>query len=89
MGQAELFKRAGCEFNVVLGPVFQTRPGSDYGAGGPRYRVLAHKPIGALNLADTYYSELWGPDRPEKQPKIPVEGRHKNKEAAQGSSSTD
>jgi hypothetical protein len=43
-------------------------------------RVLAHNPIGALNLADTYYSQLWGPDRPEKPPKIPVEGRHKNKE---------
>ncbi len=43
-------------------------------------RVLAHNPIGALNLADTYYSQLWGPDRPEKPPKIPVEGRRKNKE---------
>jgi hypothetical protein len=43
-------------------------------------RVLAHNPIGALNLADTYYSQLWGPDRPEKTPKIPVEGRRKSKE---------
>ena len=44
-------------------------------------RVLAHNPISALNLADTYYSQLWGPDRPEKPSKIPVEGRRKNKES--------
>jgi len=43
-------------------------------------RDEAHNPIGALNLADTYYSQLWGPDRPEKPPNIPVEGRRKNKE---------
>ena len=30
--------------------------------------------------ADTYYRQLWGPDRPEKPPKIPVEGRRKNRE---------
>jgi hypothetical protein len=41
-------------------------------------RVLAHNPVGALNLADTYYSRVWGPDKPEKPPKIPVEGRRKN-----------
>ena len=32
------------------------------------------------NPSDTYYSQLWGPDRPEKRRKIPVEGRRKNKE---------
>ena len=41
-------------------------------------RVLAHNPVGALNLADTYYRHIWGPDRPEKPPKIPREGRRKN-----------
>jgi len=44
-------------------------------------RVLAHNPIGALNLADSYCSKVWGPDRPAKPPKIPAEGRRKNKEA--------
>jgi hypothetical protein len=38
-------------------------------------RVLAHNPVGALNLADSYYSKLWGPDRPEKPNKLPKEGR--------------
>ena len=40
-------------------------------------RVLAHNPIGALQLADSYYSRVWGPDRPAKAPKIPAEGRRK------------
>ncbi|NQV60173.1 MAG: hypothetical protein HQ502_10920, partial [Alphaproteobacteria bacterium] len=38
-------------------------------------RVLAHNPIGALHLADTYYSRVWGPERPAKPPKIPAAGR--------------
>ena len=40
-------------------------------------RVLAHNPIGALHLADSYYSRVWGPDRPEKPPKQPAQGRRK------------
>ncbi len=43
-------------------------------------RVLAHNPIGALDLADTYYNRVWGFHRPEKAPKIPLEGRRKNQE---------
>ena len=38
-------------------------------------RVLAHNPVGALQLADTYYSRVWGPDRPSTLPKLPAEGR--------------
>ena len=38
-------------------------------------RVLAHNPIGALNLADSYYSRVWGPEKPEKPPKLPRQGR--------------
>ena len=34
-------------------------------------RVLAHNPIGALNLADSYYSRIWGPGRPDKMPNKP------------------
>jgi len=37
--------------------------------------VLAHNPIGALNLADTYYSRIWGPDKPAKTPNKPKVGR--------------
>ena len=89
MGQAELFKRAGCGLTSTLGLFFKHAQGLTTVLVAQDIGCSAHKPIGALNLADTYYSELWGPDRPEKQPKMPVEGRHKNKEAAQGSSSTD
>ena len=35
-------------------------------------RVLGHNPVAALQLADSYYSRLWGPDRPAKPPKLPV-----------------
>ena len=38
-------------------------------------RVLAHNPVGALQLADTYYSRVWGPEKPEKLPNKPAEGR--------------
>ena len=40
-------------------------------------RVLAHNPIGALALADTYDDRVWGPQRPEHPPKLPREGRRK------------
>ena len=42
-------------------------------------RVLGHNPIAALNLADTYYSRLWGPNAPEKAPKVPPAGRRSPK----------
>jgi uncharacterized metal-binding protein len=86
VGQAELLKRAGCEFNVVLGlcvghdSLFFKHAQGLTTVLVAKDRVLAHNPIGALNLADTYYSQLWGPDRPAKSPKIPLEGRRKNKE---------
>jgi len=86
VGQAELLNNAGCELNVVLGLCV----GHDslffrYAKGlttvlVAKDRVLAHNPVGALNLADTYYRHVWGPDRPEKPPKIPAEGRRKLKE---------
>lgn len=84
VGQAELLNRAGCELNVVLGlcvghdSLFFKRAEGLTTVLVAKDRVLAHNPIGALNLADTYYGHLWGPDRPDKAPKIPVEGRRKN-----------
>ena len=85
VGQAELLKRAGCELNVVLGlcvghdSLFFKHAEGLTTVLVAKDRVLAHNPIGALNLADTYYSSLWGPEKPDKTPKIPLEGRRKNK----------
>jgi uncharacterized metal-binding protein len=86
VGQAELLKRAGCEFNVVLGlcvghdSLFFKHAEGLTTVLVAKDRVLAHNPIGALNLADTYYAGVWGPDRPATPPKIPREGR-RNDEA--------
>ena len=33
----------------------------------------------ALYLVDTYYNRVWGPDRPDKPPKIPAAGRRGEK----------
>jgi hypothetical protein len=38
---------------------------------------LAHNPVGALQSADSYYSNVWGPDKPDKAPRLPAEGRRK------------
>jgi uncharacterized metal-binding protein len=81
VSQATLLNRAGCELNVVMGLCV----GHDslffrYSEGlvtvlVVKDRVLAHNPIGALNLADSYYSRVWGRHRPEAPPKIPAQGR--------------
>jgi hypothetical protein len=31
--------------------------------------------VGALQLADTYFSRVWGPQRPATPPKLPAEAR--------------
>jgi uncharacterized metal-binding protein len=86
VSQAELLKRAGCEFNVVLGlcvghdSLFFKHAEAPTSVLVAKDRVLAHNPIGALNLADTYYSRVWGPVRPEKSPTVAVEGGRKNAE---------
>ena len=84
VSQAELLNAHGCEFNVVMGLCI----GHDslffkYAKGlstvlVAKDRVLAHNPIGALNLADSYYSKVWGPDKPAKVPSLPVAGRRKS-----------
>jgi uncharacterized metal-binding protein len=81
VSQAELLNRHGCEFNVLMGLCV----GHDslffrYSKGlvtvlVTKDRVLAHNPIGALNLADTYYRRLWGPHKPAKPPKLPRAAR--------------
>jgi uncharacterized metal-binding protein len=83
VSQAELLNRAGCELNVVLGlcvghdSLFTKRCDGLVTTLVAKDRVLAHNPIGALHLAESYYHKVWGPHRPEKPPKLPKQGRRK------------
>ncbi len=83
VSQAGLLNRAGCEFNVVMGlcvghdSLFFRHSDAPVTVLVTKDRVLAHNPLGALQLADSYYAKVWGPDRPEKPPMLPVEGRRK------------
>jgi uncharacterized metal-binding protein len=83
VSQATLLNRAGCDFNVVIGlcvghdSLFFRYSEAPATVLVTKDRVLAHNPIGALQLADSYYARVWGPNRPEKPPKIPAEGRRK------------
>jgi uncharacterized metal-binding protein len=81
VSQAALLNESGCELNVVLGLCvghdslfFKASEGLATTLVA-KDRVLAHNPVGALYLADSYYSKVWGPERPEKPPKLPAQGR--------------
>jgi uncharacterized metal-binding protein len=71
ISQAELLNRAGCEFNVVLGlcvghdSLFFRHSKGLATTLVAKDRVLAHNPVGALQLADSYYRRVWGPARPQ------------------------
>ena len=79
--QAELLNRHGCEFNVVMGlcvghdSLFFRHSEGLTTVLVTKDRVLGHNPVAALNLADSYYRHIWGPERPEKPPKLPAQGR--------------
>lgn len=81
VSQAELLNRAGCELNVIMGlcvghdSLFIRHSQGLVTTLVTKDRVLAHNPVGALHLADTYYRRVWGPDKPEKLPTKPKEGR--------------
>ncbi|MBP8298209.1 MAG: DUF1847 domain-containing protein [Burkholderiales bacterium] len=81
IAQAGLLAAHGCEFNVVLGlcvghdSLFFKHAKGLTTVLVTKDRVLGHNPVAALHLADTYYSRLWGPDKPVKPPKLPVAGR--------------
>ncbi len=81
VGQAVLLNDSGCEFNIVLGLCVGHDSLFFRHSEGPvtvlvaKDRVLAHNPIGALHLADSYYSRVCGPERPETPPKLPMAGR--------------
>jgi uncharacterized metal-binding protein len=83
VAQAELLTAHRCDFNVVMGLClghdslffkYSRAPATVLIA---KDRVLGHNPIAALQLADSYYSRVWGPARPAKPPKLPVAGRRK------------
>ena len=84
IGQAELLKRAGCEFNVVLGlcvghdSLFFRHSEGLATTLVAKDRVLAHNPVGALQLADSYFQRVWGPERPPTPPRLPAEGRERS-----------
>jgi uncharacterized metal-binding protein len=81
ISQAELLNRAGCELNVIMGlcvghdSLFTKHSIGLVTTLVTKDRVLAHNPVGALHLADTYFSRVWGPDRLAKLPTKPKEGR--------------
>ena len=81
ISQALLLNRAGCELNVVLGlcvghdSLFFRHSKGLATTLVAKDRVLAHNPIGALQLADTYFRRIWGPHRPAEPPKKPARSR--------------
>lgn len=81
VSQAELLNEHGCEFNVLLGlcighdSLFFRHAKAPTTVLVAKDRVLGHNPIAALQLADTYYSRVWGPGKPAKKPKLPPAGR--------------
>jgi len=81
LAQAELLNDAGCELNIVLGlcvghdSLFFRHSKGLATTLVAKDRVLAHNPVGALQLADTYFQRVWGPHRPAAAPKLPAEGR--------------
>jgi uncharacterized metal-binding protein len=81
IAQAELLNRAGCELNIVLGlcvghdSLFFRHSHGLATTLVAKDRVLAHNPVGALQLAETYYARIWGPERPPAIPTKPAEGR--------------
>ena len=81
LSQAELLNRAGCKLNVIVGlcvghdSLFIRHSQGLVTTLVTKDRVLAHNPVGALQLADTYYSRVWGPDKPARLPTKPVSGR--------------
>jgi uncharacterized metal-binding protein len=81
--QAELLNGAGCELNIVLGlcvghdSLFYRHCKGLVTTLVAKDRVLAHNPVGALSLAETYYSKVWGPQRPSKPPKLPKRKRRR------------
>lgn len=90
ISQAELLNHAGCELNVVLGlcvghdSLFYRHSEGLATVLVVKDRVLAHNPVGALHLADSYFSRIWGPNKPDKIPSLPgkIASPHQEPESA-------
>jgi uncharacterized metal-binding protein len=82
LSQAELLNRAGCELNVIMGlcvghdSLFIRASEGLVTTLIAKDRVLAHNPIGALHLAESYFSRVWGPHKPEKVPNKPKQSHN-------------
>lgn len=78
ISQAQLLNRAGTELNVIMGlcvghdSLFIRHSEALVTTLVTKDRVLAHNPVGALHLADSYFSRVWGPHKPEKLPSKPA-----------------
>jgi len=81
VSQAELLNAHGSEFNVVMGlclghdSLFFKYAKALTTVLVTKDRVLGHNPVAALQLVDSYYSRLWGPERPDQPPSLPAAGR--------------
>lgn len=77
VAQAELLNAHGAEFNVVLGlcighdSLFFKYSAAPCTVLVAKDRVLGHNPVAALQLAESYYAHIWGPDRPAAPRKLP------------------
>ena len=82
--QAELLNAHGCELNVVLGlcvghdSLFFKHAKGLTTVLVAKDRVLGHNPVAALQLADSYYKRLWGPQGPPQKRKLPVKASRGN-----------
>ena len=85
LAQAELLNTHGCELNLVMGlcvghdSLFFKHAKGLSTVLVAKDRVLGHNPVAALQLADSYYSRVWGPEKPAKPPKLPAAGRAKSR----------
>lgn len=81
VAQAELLNSHGSEFNIVLGlclghdSLFFKYSKALSTVLIAKDRVLGHNPIAALQTAGTYYSHLWGPQKPAAPAKKPTKRR--------------
>ncbi len=78
VSQAEFLNRSGCELNIVLGlcvghdSLFFRHSKGLATTLVAKDRVLAHNPVGALYLAESYFERVWGPERRRPKPKKPL-----------------
>ncbi|CAH2598789.1 conserved protein of unknown function [Rhodovastum atsumiense] len=84
VAQAELLNAHGSEFNVVMGlcighdSLFFKYAKAPTTVLVTKDRVLGHNPVAALQLADTYYSQLYGPLKPAQSTKTPPAKRRRS-----------